>query len=250
MLIRILFLLFLASNLFAGELVDNWPRGKTEKMTYEIKTLKPRETINSNHVEITRSKDGKDIFVVDQTLHIPNQAVKIRSLEEYSAKNLLLLSSTNEFYLPPQAIQSLGTDSLIIKAIRKGDSLFIESNSDKAPAGAILAADDLTTSTGTQLVVRNMDFRKDQAYDYSFINLLRMTGQSFQPQSVHDSVISVVKITTPVGTFDCFKVSNQVPGAKGFSYYTTDSRRIPMLIELIDPQTDELIMTLTLQEYE
>jgi len=250
MLIRVIFLLLLASNLFAGELIDNWPRGKTEKMKYEIKTFKPRETVNYNYVEISRTKGDKDIFIVQQKLDMPSQQIKINSKEEYAAKDLRLLFSVNEFLLPERAIQTFGTDSLVIEGKRKNDSLYITSNAATAEISAIALEDRFTTSTGTQLIVRNTDFSEGMVYSYSWVNLLKFSGQAFQKQTANDSVTSIVAITTPVGTFDCFRVANIVPGAKGFSYYTTDNRHIPMLIELINPENDEILMTLTLQEYE
>ncbi|PKK83927.1 MAG: hypothetical protein CVT49_05745 [candidate division Zixibacteria bacterium HGW-Zixibacteria-1] len=250
MLIRVIFLLFLASNLFAGDLVDNWTPGKTEKMTYEIKTIVPKETINYNNVVISRPADNKDILNIKQTLDISNQSIKIVSEENYSFKDLRLISSINHFFMPPMAIERLGTDSLIVKATRKGDSLFITTNSDKVPPGSMPFIGEMTTTTGSQLFVRNMNFTVGKSYKYGYINLLRITGQSFQIMEVIDSVISQEKITTPMGTYDCYKVLNTVPGALGYSYYTTDARHIPVLIELLNPETKEQVMTLTLQKYE
>ena len=106
------------------------------------------------------------------------------------------------------------------------------------------------TSAGSQLAVRDMKLELGQVYNYSYINLLKITGKSYQVQEITDSVLSIEKITTPLGTYDCYKVSNQSSGAIGFSYYTTDYKHIPLLIELIDPNSGEAIMVLTLQEYE
>lgn len=250
MLKRVLFLLLLSSNLFAGDLLNNWTPGKTETMTYEIKTIVPRETINYNNVVITRPADNKDIINVRQTLDISNQNIKIVSEETYSFKNLLLNSSINHFYMPPVAVEKLGTDSLIVKANRKGDTLFITTNSEKIPPGSMPFSANMTTTTGSQLFARNMDFAVGKSYTYSYVNLLRLSGQSFQTMEVTDSVVSTEKITTPLGTFDCYKVMNSVPGAIGYSYYTTDSRHLPVLIELLNPSTNEQLMTLTLQKYE
>jgi len=210
MLIRVLMLLLLASSLFAGELNDKWPPGKTEKMTYEIKILKPNEVINYNYV----------------------------------------ISSSNKFFLPPGALASLGVDTLVIEAVRKGDSLYITSNSDKGPSETLALESGVMTSAGSQLAIRDMNLETGRVYKYSYINLLRFTGKSYQIQDVTDSVLNIEKITTPIGTFDCYKVRNRIPGAVGFSYYTADYKHIPLLIELLDPESNETIMTLTLQEYE
>lgn len=250
MLKRVLFLLLLSSNLYAGELMKNWAPGKTETMTYEIKTIVPRETINYNNVVITRPADNKDIINIKQTLDISNQDIKIVSEENYSFKDLLLNSSINYFYMPPAAIEKLGTDSLIVKANRKGDTLFITTNSEKVPPGSMPFSTDMTTTTGSQLFARNMDFTVGKSYTYSYINLLRVTGQSFQKMEVTDSVVAIEKVTTPLGTFDCYKVLNTVPGALGYTYYTTDPRHLPVLIELLYPETKEKVMSLTLQKYE
>jgi len=250
MLIRVLMLLLLASSLFAGELNDKWPPGKTEKMTYEIKILKPNEVINYNYVEITRSNDGKNIFHVRQTLEMPIQSIKIISEEKYSAGDLNLISSSNKFFLPPGALASLGVDTLVIEAVRKGDSLYITSNSDKGPSETLALESGVMTSAGSHLAIRDMNLETGRVYKYSYINLLRFTGKSYQIQDVTDSVLNIEKITTPIGTFDCYKVRNRIPGAVGFSYYTADYKHIPLLIELLDPESNETIMTLTLQEYE
>ncbi|MEW5925610.1 MAG: hypothetical protein AB1746_16630 [Candidatus Zixiibacteriota bacterium] len=250
MLKRVLFLLFLTSNLFAGDLLDNWAPGKTETMTYEIKTIVPRETINYNNVVITRPADNKDILSVKQTLDISNQGIKIVSEEIYAFKDLRLSSSVNHFFMPPVAVEKLGTDSLIVKANRKGDTLFITTNSDKVPPGSMPFTNNMTTTTGSQLFARNMDFTIGKNHKYSYVNLLRVSGQSFQMMEVTDSIVSIEKITTPLGTFDCYKVLNTVPGALGYSYYTTDSRHLPVLVELLYPETKEKVMTLTLQKYE
>nr|MBN2276640.1 hypothetical protein [candidate division Zixibacteria bacterium] len=248
MIYRLLCLAIMISTAQASDFLDKWPTGKTESMTYEIRTFKPSETTNYNRVSITKGNDG--VFTVKQTMEIPGQKVKITSLEKYVGRNIRLISSENTFKFPEIMKEKLKTDSLVIKAKVVGDSLDITANADIVQVGKIAFGPDCVTSTGSQLMARSMDFEVGKTIKYSFVNLLQLSNQQFSPIEVIDSVVGRQQVTTPLGTFDCYKVSNTVPGTKGYSYYTADQVRLPVRIELVDPESEEILMTLILQNYE
>ena len=55
MIIRMLVILILATAVNASEFIDNWEQGKVEKLSYEIRTFLPSETVNYSDLEITRT---------------------------------------------------------------------------------------------------------------------------------------------------------------------------------------------------
>ncbi|UCD95320.1 MAG: hypothetical protein JSU69_04520 [Candidatus Zixiibacteriota bacterium] len=250
MIYRLLFLIFLGTAAVAGEFLDNWPPGKTEKLTYELKTLIPRETISYNHVEIVRSKDNQDIFIISQSLEIPHQSIRMVSIEKYDRRNIRLISSENHLKFPPQMKQRYGADSIVVKARTVGDSLKIVSSVEAIPSTTIPFPDDMITSTGSQLLARSMEFKTGGTLTYSYINLLILFDSQPVPQEVTDSVLDKESVSIALGTYECYKVKNTVPGSVGYSYYTADERRIPIKIVLMDPQGQKPSMTMILQKYE
>lgn len=250
MFARLSLLFLLSSAAVAGEFIDNWPSGKTEKLSYEIRTFLPRETENYVHIEITRDSIQSNNFTVRQTLEMPGRSLTIKSLEEYSSDTLRLISSRKHFQLPPKVREKLKTDSLIIEAVPFHDSITISSSAMIAQTGAMPFPDRCVTSTGSQLILRDMNFKIGGTSEYSFINLLKFGERTFKVVPVVDSVTGKEVVTTPAGTFECFKVKNMVPGAMSYSYYSTDRRHIPVRIELIDPKTGEISRTHVMQKYE
>jgi hypothetical protein len=250
MIYRLLILIILGTIASAGEFLDTWPPGKAEKLTYEIKTYIPRETVSTNHVDIVRPEDNKDILVITQNLEIPHQSIRMTSIERYDCRNIRLISSENHLKFPPQAKERFGTDSVIVRAKTVGDSLQIASNVDAVPSMTIPFPDDMITSTGSQLVARNMKFETGSSLRYSFINLLILFDSTPVPQEVTDSVLGKETVSIPLGTYECYKVKNTVPGGIGYSYYTTDERHIPIKIVLMDPREMKPSMTLILQKHE
>jgi len=244
----VLTFLLLISSAFAADFQEILPAGKMEKMSYEIKTFKPQETVNFNDVKIASNRDGT--ITINQTLEIPNQSVTIYSTEHYDGKSLRLMNSENSFKFPRQVSEKLKTDSLVIKAEITGDSMDITANADIIQVGKIPFRDDCITSTGSQLMARSMNFKIGQSKHYSFINLLMLSNKQFSQVSVVDSVIGREEVTTSLGTYDCYKVVNLVPGTKGYTFYTAGERHLPIKIELVDPANDEILMTLILKKYE
>ena len=250
MIFRVLFLILLGTAAVAGEFLDNWPPGKTEKLTYELKTLMPGETTSYNHVEIVRSKDNQDIFIVTQNLDMPHQSVRMVSIEKYDRRNIRLISSENHLKFPPPAKQKYGTDSIVVKATTDGDSLKIVASVDAIPSTTIPFPDNTITSTGSQLMARSMEFKTGGTLTYSYVNLLILFDSQPVPQEVTDSVLARESVSIPLGEFECYKVRNTVPGSVGYSYYTADERHIPIKIVLMDPQGQEPFMIMTLQKHE
>ena len=58
--------------------------------------------------------------------------------------------------------------------------------------------------------------------------------------------IGTENVTTPLGSFECYKVKNIVPGGFGYSYYTKDNEHLPVMTELIHPETGKPMSTVTL----
>ncbi len=250
MIIRMLLILILATAVNAGEFIDDWEPDKIEKLTYEIRTFQPSETVNYSDLEITRIKDKEPTFIVKQVLRIPSQAILIQSTETYAGENLQIVSSENSIKLPEQAAKKLEVDTLVIKARADKGELTISFNSHRLPRSVIPLTGPLTTTVGFRLVSRNMDFKIGNTFDYEFINLLTLADTISKAPKARDSIVGIEKIQTPVGSFECYKVKNMVSGSISYNYYTTDTRHIPVKTEIIDPRSGKLTMTLTLQKYQ
>ncbi len=250
MIIRMLAILILATAANATDFIDNWEPGKIEKLTYEIRTFQPSETVNYLDMEIRRTYDKEPTFTLKQVLKIPSQAMVLHSTETYAGENLQIVSSENSFKLPEQAVKKLEVDTLVIKARADNDKLTISFNSHGLPPSVIPLTGSLTTTVGFRLVSRNMDYKVGNTFAYEFINLFTLADTISKAPEVRDSVVGIEKVQTPAGSFECYKVKNLVSGSESYNYYTTDTKHIPVKTEIIDPQSGKPAMTLTLQKYE
>lgn len=250
MLYRLIIILFLVTSVYAGDIYKNWPPGRTEKLTYEIKTVRPRETTSYSYLDITRDTIDKEIFIVKQTIDIPGQKVKIVSEEKYKGSGFRLLSSENYFLFPPEAKDRMGADSLHVSAVLEGDTLDIKSSGSAAVSGKLYFPESSVSSAGSMLKSRNLDFTIGNYVDYKFVNLIQLTGQFYELADVRDSVVGETEVETPAGTFECYRVKNIVTGSVGYSYYDKNEYNIPVKTELVYERTGNPLMTLTLIKYE
>jgi hypothetical protein len=250
MIIRLLLVLLMATTVYASEFIDNWKPGKVEKLSYEVKTIVPRETFNYIDMTVTRKDGPKPIFVIDQKLTIPSQLVIMFSTETYAGENLQIVSSENRYKLPDKAAKKAGIDTLVIAGQADSGKFKISFNTDKAPGSVLPLDKPLVTTVGYRLVSRNMDFKVGNYSDYGFVNLLTISDSISEVPMVRDSIIGTQEVETPVGDFQCYKVKNSVSGIESYNYYTTDARHIPVKTEIVDDRNGELVMTVTLQKYE
>lgn len=250
MLYRLIIILFLSASTFAGDIYKDWPPGRTERLAYEIKTVRPEETTSYSYLDITRDSIDKDIFTVKQSIDIPGQKVKIVSREKYRGPEFRLMSSENYFLLPPEAKEKMGTDSLHVSAVADGDTLDIKSNGSVVVPGKLYFPEGSVSSAGSMLKSRSLDFAISNFTDYKFVNLIQLTGQFYELVDVRDSVVGEVDIVTPVGEFECYRVKNIVPGAVGYSYYDKKKYNVPVKTELVYERTGNVLMSLTLIKYE
>ena len=247
MLIRLLILLLLSVNLFAEDLIQNWPVGTTESYEFEIKTFYPRETINQSTLTVTREAD--DILWISQEIHITSQAIKIFTKDKYTGKDLKLKSSDNKIILPNlDEANSMKKDTITVSAVDIGDNRIKILGSREDIATSYIDNDNLITGTGALFFTRGMNFNVGSSVKYNFVNLYQISkDKEFSTKQVQDSVISEENITTPLGSFDCYKVKNIVPGGYGYSYYTKTDDHLPVKTELIHPKTGEPMSTVTLK---
>ncbi len=250
MIIRMLMVLILATAVNASEFIDNWEPGKVEKLSYEIRTFQPSETVSHTDLKITRTEDKAPIFIVEQKLMIPDQSIEMYSTETYGGEVLQIVSSENSFKLPDKAAEQLEVDTLVVKAKADLGKLTINFNSRRLPRSILPLTAPLTTTVGFRLVSRNMDFKIGNTRDYEFINLLTLIDTISKAPEARDSIVGIENVRTPAGTFDCYKVKNMVTGSESYNYYTTDARHIPVKTEIIDPKSGQPTMTLILQKYE
>lgn len=250
MIIRLIILLLMASSAIAGDLLENWPPGQTEKMSYEIRTFKPRETVSYRYIEITRSKTDSAIFTIKHTMELPDQDITIISLEKYRGEDFYFLESDNYFLFPESAKEKFGTDSLHIRAIRKGDSLKIKASGSPGVTGVISFPEGTTSNIGSLLLSRNMDFKVGNFNDINYVNIIKLSGQIPEIAKVRDSVIDVIEVFTPAGTFECYKVKNIVPETHGYTFYDKNNRHVMVKTEIVYAKNDNPYMTHTLTGYE
>jgi len=247
---RLTFLLaFLTAAAIAAESPETWPPGQTEELTYEIKTRLPRETTNDNIVKIEKTDDSLPVFIIHQTLEIPAQFMKIVTREVYDGRNLELISSENTISIPEEAKEQLHVDSVVVSARRTEDTLDVVTNSYIAPSGRVIAGPDLTTNVGSILVSRYQNFDSDSSREYESVNLIKLGSEKVETFTARDSVVGIQQVSVPAGDFKCYKVLNMVSGVHGYTYYAVEENLVPVLIELIDPQSGQPSMTVTLQEY-
>jgi len=250
MILRILFLLCLAGNLWGGDFFEKWKPGHTETLKYEIKTILPKETISYQSIEISREVENENILNIYLKLDMPANSIIIRSVEKYNIQEMKLIESLNYFKLPSSAIEQLGTDSIAHKAYTRGDSLVIAAKNNKlVTPGTLHFPASTVTTTASAILSRNNDFKIGKSQNYKFINLLKLNGQAFQLSEITDSISAIVEIETPLGKMECYQVMNIVAGGFGYTYFTTDERHLPVKVELMNPEKPtEPTMTVLLTE--
>jgi len=248
MLLRLMFILILASSLSAGELTDNWDSGKGESYEYQIFSYQPSEVENRSLLSINRSKSDPDVFDIFQEVKVLRQNVSFISMERYQADNLELVSSLNLILnFNQEADGSLLTDTIKIDAKAENGYLNVTcSKPDITPQK--VKTDSLLTSIGTFFKMRDHDFKIGESRKYYSLNFLVIYGnQPLTPYQVVDSVIGIEKVTTLAGDFECYKVKNSVAGSYGYTYYAKDHMNLPVLVELFNPGDDKLIQKIALK---
>jgi hypothetical protein len=244
-LILLLFCPAIADNYF-----DDWPVGKTEKMTYSIVTLAPVAGKSINNMKISKIADGEDkIIEVSQVIDVIDQPVKIRTIEQYNASNLELISSVSHYILAPEAKNKMNLDSLVIRAGPIGDSLEITTSTETIPSARVSMEGNLVTGIGAMLLARSRDYENNQTYNYNQVNLLSLSSDGFKAVAVIDSVYGKEMIVTGIGNFDCVKVLKTTPDIVAFSYYYKDFSNLPVMIEGFDRNSLERTMNITLTGY-
>ena len=168
-----LFVIFAAGSL-AGDFMKSWPPGRQEILEYEIATFMPQETKNPLTVKISRPEKEDSLFVIEQTMEIPRQELKIFSSEKYGGQPLQLISSQNVFHIPEKGQTELNVDSVVVNAVPKDDSLSITSNSYIAASGNFTFYPDLVTTVGSLFMTRTGKFEIGQTNSYHYINLLQL----------------------------------------------------------------------------
>jgi hypothetical protein len=250
MIIRLILVFLMAAAVHASDFIDNWKPGKVEKLSYEIKTLEPKVTINYLDLTTTRKDSMRPIFVINQKLTIPNQLTIMFTDETYAGNDLHIVSSENRYKLPEKAAAKAGVDTLEIIGKVEDGKFKVSFNVDKINGSTLPLDKPLVTTAGFRLVSRNMDFKVGNYSDYGFINLLTISDSVSEVPTVRDSIIGTQNVETPAGNFECYKVKNNVSGIESINYYTTDSRHIPVKTEIIDDRTGKVAMTIILQKYE
>jgi hypothetical protein len=249
MLLRLFTVILLAVPAISGEFFENWKPGKTEKMKFEIKTIRPMETTNYSYLETTRLEGDKLGFKVSLFLDIPGQKIKIYSNEVYEGENLRLVSSNNYFDYPQEFLERMQVDSALVDIVADGDSLKVKSNNKMARSGTIFYPENAITGLASSLKERSMNFEIGAVLKYQFVNLIQLTGREYSFYEVRDSVIELTAVNTPLGPFECYKVENTIAGTVSYIYYTSDSRHLPVKLEFLDPADNNITMTHTLIEY-
>jgi len=161
-----------------------------------------------------------------------------------------LISSVNRFELPAKMTEQLGVDTLRIIAERIGDSLEIKTNAEIIPAEKIAFPTGYVTSAGAQLVSRNLDFAVGHVTEHTSVSLVALGNLDFAPSIMVDSVMGKENITISLGAFDCLKVKNTGRGVAGYSYYTPDPGHIPIKVDIINPETGNITISMILVKHE
>jgi hypothetical protein len=242
--------MLIAAMTSASNLGTDWPGGKAEKLTYEIKVTQPMPMTNTLVIEISKSSGPRAVFSINQTLQIPSQNVTVKAFEKYNAADLRLISCENYFKLPAQAAEQLGTDSISIHAVPRGDSLEIISNVSIIPSQTVAVPRDIVTSVGASLFMRGIDFKIGNSVKFNEIDLISLMSQNFTPAIQEDSVIGEIAVTVPAGTFDCFKTKNVLGAMFGYGYYTKDKNHIPIMLEIIDTASNKQMAVISLLKVE
>ncbi len=251
MLIRTLIaFILLAVSVTAGDIAKVWPKGTTEKLTYNINVYTPKKVTNSLMVTITRLDTAGVVFETEQVIKIIEQDIKMASIERFEGEDLILVESENYYKFSPEIAQARGVDSIFIRAFKDGDSLRIRSNYTGAVPGAMPYYDGLTTTTGSLLTSRNKNFTPGYRNELAFVNLLLMTGKPYEAYPAADSVMGLVTVTVPAGTFECHKVRNDAINAFGYTYFTKDGLHTPVKTEMLDFETGEPVTELILVKKE
>ncbi len=245
--ILLLLLILCAATVYASESISSWKPG--QKITYEylIKTMQPQVTENSSIFEITRNDgDGAD-FTLFQKIDIPAYNSRFTSMEKYSGANLVLEQSQNTIFFQRDDSGKMVSDSVVILAEKKNDSLFVSCSRPDVP-NSVLSENDLITSAGALFKTRFRDYKVGNEYRYETINFFVIKSKAmFQTTTIVDSVVAIKNISTDLGTFECYQVKNIMPGVYGYTYYTVEDEHLPIRVELFDPATDQTIQTLTLK---
>jgi hypothetical protein len=249
MLLRIAVFILLSASVFAGDFIDSWKPGQTKTYQYQIKTFKPKETTNYITLTVTRDETEKIAFTVNQKIEIPDQKISMNNTDKYEGDDLQLISSDNFIKFPKEMIAKMGVDTVRIKAVRKGDSLMISSNSLAVP-GHSITAQNIITATGSLFTSRNMNLQENQVTEYNYVNFMMISGKPYESIVARDSVVGHETLETTSGKFDCIKVKNIVANIYSYTYYTDDALRLPVRVELINPQDNQTVQTLTLMKTE
>lgn len=251
MFIRLACIMLLALSAAAGDFLAAWPDGKSEKLYYEVTTYVPVEMKASTTVEISKSGGAIPVFSVNQTFDIPMQQININSQEKYNGNNLRFASSENLLKFPEQAKAQLGTDTVRLSAVARGDSVDISSNVPRyAPPGKIPMSDNLTTSVGTILAARDFDFRLGAVKKYNEVDLLTFNGRPFNAVEDIDSVAAEQDITVAAGTFSCYQLVSSGPTAISYTYFSKDERHLPVLFEIFRADDTMKVVRMELQKFE
>jgi hypothetical protein len=251
MIIRLLCLFLLAVAALAGPFSANWPAGKSEKLDYDMTIFAPSEITNYVHIEITKSAGPAAAFTMIQTLDVPSQSMKVKTIEKYRVADMQFISSENFFKLPPEAMAQLGTDSILVTAKAVQDSVEVTSSSPIIPSGKFYLPANLTTSVGAALTSRNSEFKAGTTRKFNMVNFVSFTGQPVTVFEEGDSVLTDTTITTPAGTFKCVKVRSLGDvGAINFTYYCREKNNLPVMFEAIDPTSSKPVARLVLRKLE
>jgi hypothetical protein len=234
----------------AENFTDSRPRDRLEKLKYNIITYQPSENKGTSELSILRSFENRPVLYVTQILNISEGTLVITTKEKYYADSLSLIMSENYFSFSPAVMVHYGTDTLEITARPKGDSLEIISTDTLAISGSLPLAGNLVTGIGAMLNGRNGSFEIGHTRKYRQVNLINLTGQKFRAQAITDSVVSREKVALAIGNFDCYKVMKIMPGLIGYTYYSTDSNHIPIMIDAFDSTGTDRIMNIYLTNYE
>lgn len=242
----------LAVSAQAGDLTKNWSIGHSETLTFDINVYSPKKVTNTLTVTFTRQEnnEGKPVFSLDQKIEVHDQEITLLSKEIYEGNDLEFVMSRNTIMYPQELTEKMGTDSLSIWADVRDDSLQVRSDHTAAPPTSMPVYDGLITTAGSLLTSRSKNFTPGSRNEFAFVNLLLLTGKPFQAYPAADSVIGLDTITVPAGTFECYKVRNDVSGAYGYSYFATDSLYTPIKTEMLNINTGETITELVLTKKE
>jgi len=249
MIRRILILFLIPAVIFAGDYFVGLAPGESEIMHFQLVTFQPGYSKADNELIVQVTGETRPLLILTQTIDMKDQKTRIVTVEKYVAKTFELLESKTLLQFPPEAVESIGAESLEITARPDNGNLIIRSNFSSIPPAEVKMGKDLYTGIGSMILARRRNFELNKAYRYRQINLVNISGEPFTPVDVVDSVVSVDEyVSTPLGEYECYKVLKILPDLAAYTYYSKEDM-IPVLVEAFSREDGRRSMNITIDGY-